>query len=458
MLPFADAYLAGRTPLPCATCNSRFKFDRLLARALALGAERVATGHYARVGRDAGVGASDPVGRADAGKDQSYFLFGLAPAQLERACFPLGELSKGEVRARARALGLATADKAESQELCFVPDGDTGSAVERLRPERAPGPGEIVDESGRVLGSHAGVHRYTVGQRRGLGVGAAAPLYVKALDAARNRVVVTNERGLESSAGRVAQVSWISGAAPRDPFDATVRIRYRHEGALARVTPNADGSAALAFDEPVRALAPGRPRCSIGAIRCSAEGGSRDPPHERARTRRRARAAARPHLLRPELLATALTHASAAFERDGSRGNERLEFLGDAVLGLVVARLLYESHPDWREGELTRARAALVNGHVLARQAQGLGLADYLVLGRTERRSGGAEKERVLANVFEAVIGAIYLDGGIEPVRALVSRCFGEALLDEATLQRDPRPACRSGRTPRCRTRRAMRR
>ncbi len=141
----------------------------------------------------------------------------------------------------------------------------------------------------------------------------------------------------------------------------------------------------------------------------------------------------------PELLATALTHASAAFERDGSRGNERLEFLGDAVLGLVVARLLYESHPDWREGELTRARAALVNGHVLALRARALGLVDYLVLGRTERRSGGAEKERVLANLFEAVIGAIYLDGGIEPVRALVSRCFGEALLDDATLQRDPK-------------------
>jgi len=141
----------------------------------------------------------------------------------------------------------------------------------------------------------------------------------------------------------------------------------------------------------------------------------------------------------PALLATALTHASAAFERDGSRGNERLEFLGDAVLGLVVARLLYESHPDWREGELTRARAALVNGHVLARQARALGLVDYLVLGRTERRSGGAEKDRVLANLFEAVIGAVYLDGGVEPVQGLVMRCFADALAGDATLQRDPK-------------------
>jgi ribonuclease-3 len=141
----------------------------------------------------------------------------------------------------------------------------------------------------------------------------------------------------------------------------------------------------------------------------------------------------------PDLLATALMHASAAFERDGTRGNERLEFLGDAVLGLVVARLLYERHPDWREGELTRARAALVNGRVLARQARSLGLVEYFVLGRTERRSGGSEKDRVLANLFEAVIGAIYLDGGIEPVRALVLRCFGEALTAETMLQRDPK-------------------
>jgi ribonuclease-3 len=145
------------------------------------------------------------------------------------------------------------------------------------------------------------------------------------------------------------------------------------------------------------------------------------------------------HFHDPALLATALTHASAAFERDGTRGNERLEFLGDAVLDLVVARLLYMAHPDWREGELTRARSALVNTRFLARQARALGLAEYLVLGRTEERSGGADKDRVLANSFEAVIAALYLDGGIEPVFGLVERCFGEALVGEATLQRDPK-------------------
>ncbi len=142
---------------------------------------------------------------------------------------------------------------------------------------------------------------------------------------------------------------------------------------------------------------------------------------------------------RPELLETALTHASAAFERDGTCGNERLEFLGDAVLGLVVAELLYESHPEWREGALTRARAALVNGKVLARQALALGLVDYLVLGGAERRRGVASKERVLAGLFEAVIGALYLDDGFGPVRALVVRCFHEALSGDAMLQRDPK-------------------
>jgi tRNA-specific 2-thiouridylase len=258
MLPFADAYLAGRTPLPCATCNTHFKFDRLLARARALGAEAVATGHYARVGREPATGRATLRAARDPAKDQSYFLFALTQAQLENARFPLGELSKHEVRARARALGLATADKPESQELCFVPDGDTGAAVERLRPGRAPGAGEIVDEAGRVLGQHAGVHRYTVGQRRGLGGGRQGPLYVKALDAARNRVVVTNEAGLATGSGRVERVSWISGEAPREAFGSSVRIRYRHEGAPARVTPLPDGSAELAFEAPVRALTPGQ--------------------------------------------------------------------------------------------------------------------------------------------------------------------------------------------------------
>jgi tRNA-specific 2-thiouridylase len=258
MLPFADAYLAGRTPLPCATCNTRFKFEHLLARARALGADEVATGHYARIGVDPRTGLRTLRCASDPAKDQSYFLFGLSPAQLARARFPLGDLDKSAVRAHARALGLATAEKPESQELCFVPDGDTAGAVEQLRPGRAPGTGEIVDEAGRTLGRHGGIHRYTVGQRRGLGVAGSAPLYVKALDAARNRVIVGGLGSLDAGSARLEGVSWIAGEAPAEPIEARVRIRYRHEGAPARVEATAGGGARVAFHEPVRALAPGQ--------------------------------------------------------------------------------------------------------------------------------------------------------------------------------------------------------
>ena len=258
MLPFADAYLAGRTPLPCATCNTRFKFDFLLARARALGADRVATGHYARTGVDPRTGQRTLLAARDPAKDQSYFLFGLAPAQLARACFPLGELDKAAVREKARALGLATAEKPESQELCFVPDGDTAAAVEALRPERVPGAGDVVDEAGRRIGRHGGIHRFTVGQRRGLGIAGAEPLYVKALDANTNRVVVGGAGALAAARAPLERVSWISGAVPGGPLEARVKIRHRHEGALATVAPTAGGGAQLEFHTPVRALAPGQ--------------------------------------------------------------------------------------------------------------------------------------------------------------------------------------------------------
>ncbi|HSJ98234.1 MAG TPA: tRNA 2-thiouridine(34) synthase MnmA, partial [Myxococcota bacterium] len=163
MEPFADAYLAGRTPIPCVACNGRFKFHRLLERARALGAEAVATGHYARTAHDPESGALALLRGADPAKDQSYFLFDLGPAQLARARFPVGGLDKSEVRARARELGLATADKPESMEICFVPDGDYAGVVEALRPGAAPGPGDVVDEQGRRVGRHGGVHRFTVG-------------------------------------------------------------------------------------------------------------------------------------------------------------------------------------------------------------------------------------------------------------------------------------------------------
>ena len=254
---FANAYLAGRTPIPCVACNQRFKFEYLLERARVFGAQAVASGHYARVDRDPETGLRRLRRAVDARKDQTYFLFGLSQAQLAAVEFPLGELTKAEVRARARALGLATAEKPESQEICFVPDGDYASAVERARPDALPGEGEIVDAEGRVLGRHRGIHHYTVGQRRGLGIASERRLYVTALDAERNRVVVGGERDLEGSAARVERVCWIAGEAPPPGTPAQVKIRHQHAGAPARLEPGGDATL-VRFDAPVRALAPGQ--------------------------------------------------------------------------------------------------------------------------------------------------------------------------------------------------------
>jgi tRNA-specific 2-thiouridylase len=255
--PFADAYLAGETPLPCVACNRGFKFGTLRARARALGAEGVATGHYARIAVDAETGERHLLRARDGAKDQTYFLFDLSQEQLAEARFPLGELTKGEVRERARALGLPTADKEESQEICFVPDGDYARVVESLRPDAVPGEGEIVDGRGRVLGRHRGIHRFTVGQRRGLGLASAERLYVRSLDAERNRVVVGSDAELAVRGARLRGVRWI-GAPPPGPVEAAVRIRYRHAGAAARIESGADGAADVWFDAPVAAVAPGQ--------------------------------------------------------------------------------------------------------------------------------------------------------------------------------------------------------
>jgi tRNA-specific 2-thiouridylase len=254
---FADAYLAGRTPIPCVACNQRFKFDYLLERARVFGAEKVASGHYARVDRDPGTGLLRLRRAVDARKDQTYFLFGLDQSQLASVEFPLGEMTKSEVRERARALGLATAEKPESQEICFVPDGDYASVVEQIRPDALPGEGEIVDDEGRMLGRHRGIHHYTVGQRRGLGLASERRLYVTALDSERNRVIVGDERQLGAPVARVEGVRWVAGAPPPRGTEATVRVRHRHEGAPARLEPE-DGATLVRFDAPVRAVAPGQ--------------------------------------------------------------------------------------------------------------------------------------------------------------------------------------------------------
>jgi len=256
--PFADAYLSGRTPIPCAVCNERFKFRRLLEEGRALGALTVATGHYARIDTDASTGERRLRRGRDSHKDQSYFLFRLGPEQLRHTLFPLGDLTKSEVREKARSLGLPTAEKPESQEVCFAPDTDYARAVEEIRAGGLPGEGEIVDREGAVLGRHAGVHRFTVGQRRGLGVGGTRRLYVTEVDAGRNRVVVGGLEELFCAGAEIDGVSWVSGRPPPSPARALVQVRYRHAGAYARLEIQANGELRAHFDEPVRAVAPGQ--------------------------------------------------------------------------------------------------------------------------------------------------------------------------------------------------------
>ncbi|HZO82797.1 MAG TPA: tRNA 2-thiouridine(34) synthase MnmA [Candidatus Binataceae bacterium] len=245
---FVTEYLAGRTPNPCVMCNREIKFDRLWERAAAIGAEFIATGHYARIERDSR-GRFHLLRAADRAKDQSYFLFALGQQQLARTLFPLGSMTKVEVRERARALGLANADKPESQEICFVPDGDYAGFVERAAGARQLRPGAIVDDEGRRLASHAGVHRFTVGQRRGLGVSAPAPLYVREIRAARGEVVVGRRESL-GAAGLIARdlslvdPDAVSGAAV---LEIQAQIRYRHPALPAYLETAADNRARVRF-------------------------------------------------------------------------------------------------------------------------------------------------------------------------------------------------------------------
>lgn len=254
--PFVDEYLEGRTPLPCARCNTEVKFKSLLERTRSLGIERVATGHYARRDRDA-VGRYRLLRGRDARKDQSYFLFGLTQEQLAAAWFPVGDLEKTEVRRLAARCGLPTADKAESQEICFVPDDDYAGFLERrIAPADRSGP--IVDGEGRVLGRHQGVHRYTVGQRKGLGLTSKQPLYVLSVSAESRRVVVGNAEQLSRSRLTAAGVSWLSIPRPDGPLRATARIRYRHGDAPATITPLGESGADVAFESAQRAITPGQ--------------------------------------------------------------------------------------------------------------------------------------------------------------------------------------------------------
>jgi tRNA-specific 2-thiouridylase len=261
--PFITSYLEGETPIPCVACNSRLKFASLDRLAASLGCEKVATGHYARVEYDNQAGRFKLLRGKNIQKDQSYFLWELTQDQLSRSMFPLGEMSKPEVRDAARNSNLAIAEKAESQEICFVPDGDYAGFIDRyLAAEgetgRLPGAGEIVNANGDVVGAHQGIHHYTVGQRRGLGIANEFPLYVVSIDSERNRVVVGGQDQLLSNEFTAAGVNWIAVDDPSTPLRAEVRVRYRHLPAPATITPQPQGRARITFDEPQRAITPGQ--------------------------------------------------------------------------------------------------------------------------------------------------------------------------------------------------------
>ncbi|MGD8375922.1 MAG: tRNA 2-thiouridine(34) synthase MnmA [Acidobacteriota bacterium] len=249
---FEGEYRRGRTPIPCIPCNSALKFGRLLDRAGLLGADRVATGHYARVEFLPGRGRFRLRAAVDAARDQSYFLFDLTQEQLARAVFPLGQLRKTAVRDLARTHGIPTAEKPESRDLCFV-----GSGTYRDRLPRVDRPGWIVDRSGRRLAPHGGVSGFTVGQRRGLGIASSRRLYVLAIDPERRVVTVGGEEEQYAAALEASGANWIAESEPA-PFRAHARIRYRHDGAAARVLPGAGGRFRVEFDEPQRAITPGQ--------------------------------------------------------------------------------------------------------------------------------------------------------------------------------------------------------
>jgi len=253
---FVREYASGRTPIPCAHCNSDLKFSTLLDRARGLGAEHVATGHYARVEQN-DVGRWRLKRSADPDKDQSYFLFSLTQDQLARAVFPVGSLAKPQVREEARRLGLVVADKPDSQEICFIPDGDYASFVARKAPEVERG-GAIVAEDGRTLGTHGGVHRFTIGQRKGIGISSTIPLYVVKIDADSGTVMVGPRQSLEQTRLTASEVNWIAIDAPASPVRVSAQIRHRHTPAAGAVRALPDGRAEMIFDEPQPAITPGQ--------------------------------------------------------------------------------------------------------------------------------------------------------------------------------------------------------
>src|ERR1035437_7118175 len=260
--PFVEEYVSGRTPIPCSLCNNHLKFDQLLIVARQIGADRIATGHYARVAFDDARGRWLLKRPADSSKDQTYFLFGLTQEQLSRTIFPLGEMTKPEVRKLARQHGLALAEKPDSQEICFVPGGDYKRFIDAYLAEQGEAlpdtSGDLVTTNGEGIGEHGGVHNFTVGQRKGLGVATGSPLYVIQISGANKQVIVGGEENLYSRTLRARRVNLIAVDDLREPLRVTVKIRHRPEPAAATIERTGDDGILATFDEPQRAITPGQ--------------------------------------------------------------------------------------------------------------------------------------------------------------------------------------------------------
>lgn len=288
VVPFVESYLAGETPIPCIRCNTFMKFDHLLNRATQIGATKLATGHYARVRFNEDTGRYELLRGVDAAKDQSYFLFEMTQAQLSRVIFPLGGYPKNEVRAMAERYGLPVFEKPDSQEICFIPSRNYSAFVESYIGSRQPTnaredefapvgtsktlttpgmaeyakgevrSGEVVSQDGAVLGTHRGIHQFTVGQRKGLGVAVGEPLYVIQTDASTNRVVVGRPEELMKRVLIAGNLNWISIESLSIPIRVKAQIRNRHEASDATVSPTDDGNVEVCFDAPQRAITPGQ--------------------------------------------------------------------------------------------------------------------------------------------------------------------------------------------------------
>lgn len=256
---FAEEYFSGRTPSPCILCNEKLKFSTLYDKALEIGATKVCTGHYARIEFDENSGRWNLLRGVDRNKDQSYFLFSMTQQQLSKTLFPLGGYTKPEIRGMAKRSELVTASKPESQDICFIPDGDYGAFLERHFKGRFPKEGPIKDKNGALIGRHRGIHHYTIGQRKGLGISAREPLYVQHIDPKENTVVLAPKEDCLFSGALLSRVNWVSNhLKPGESIEATVKIRSRGKECVAQITALENSGADIVFEVPQMAVTPGQ--------------------------------------------------------------------------------------------------------------------------------------------------------------------------------------------------------